>query len=260
MEPVQLAAVLAGVVLVASIVSVELGVTVALLELTLGVVVGNVFHLHSQEWLDFIAVVRLDRPDVPGRDGGRPRLHARPARRRPSGSASCRSSARSSSPSLVAYVLLDWTAEGVADRGNRALDDVARGRLRRPRRARADRHGDRQAADERDLRHRPLHGARALGDLHQAERLVPGLPRRLARADPRPAQARAVVLRPLRRPRDRAGDQARLRLPARPDGARRRLERPRRAARVRARPRDEPPLPSSTARSRSACASSRSPS
>lgn len=55
MEPIQLAAVLAGVVLVASIASVELGITVALLELTLGVVAGNVFDLRSQEWLDFIA-------------------------------------------------------------------------------------------------------------------------------------------------------------------------------------------------------------
>lgn len=55
MEPVQLAAVLAAVVLVASMLSVELGVTVALLELTLGVVAGNVFDLSSQEWLDFIA-------------------------------------------------------------------------------------------------------------------------------------------------------------------------------------------------------------
>ena len=55
MEPVQLAAVLAVVVLVASMLSVELGVTVALLELTLGVVAGNVFGLGSQEWLDFIA-------------------------------------------------------------------------------------------------------------------------------------------------------------------------------------------------------------
>ncbi len=55
MEPVQLAAVLAAVVLVASMLSVELGVTVALLELTLGVVAGNVFELNSQEWLDFIA-------------------------------------------------------------------------------------------------------------------------------------------------------------------------------------------------------------
>jgi Kef-type K+ transport system membrane component KefB len=54
-EPVQLAAILAAVVVVASLVSVELGVTVALLELTLGVVVGNVFDLGGAEWLDFIA-------------------------------------------------------------------------------------------------------------------------------------------------------------------------------------------------------------
>jgi len=51
----QLAAVLAAVVLLASVLSVELGVTVALLELTLGVVAGNLFHLQTQEWLDFIA-------------------------------------------------------------------------------------------------------------------------------------------------------------------------------------------------------------
>src|ERR671931_1009718 len=55
MDAIQLAATLAAVVLVASIVSVEAGVTVALVELTLGVVVGNVFHLHSQDWLDFVA-------------------------------------------------------------------------------------------------------------------------------------------------------------------------------------------------------------
>ncbi len=55
MDPVQLAAVLAAIVLVASMLSVELGVTVALLELTLGVFAGNLFHLQSQEWLDFIA-------------------------------------------------------------------------------------------------------------------------------------------------------------------------------------------------------------
>jgi Kef-type K+ transport system membrane component KefB len=54
-EPIQLAAVLAALVLVASMASVELGVTVALIELTLGVVAGNVFDLQSQEWLDFIA-------------------------------------------------------------------------------------------------------------------------------------------------------------------------------------------------------------
>jgi Kef-type K+ transport system membrane component KefB len=54
-SPIQLAAVLGAVVLLASMLSVELGITVALLELTLGVVVGNIFGLHSSEWLDFIA-------------------------------------------------------------------------------------------------------------------------------------------------------------------------------------------------------------
>ena len=55
MEPVQLAAVLAAAVVVASVLSVEAGIAVALFELGLGVVVGNVFTLHSQQWLDFIA-------------------------------------------------------------------------------------------------------------------------------------------------------------------------------------------------------------
>jgi Kef-type K+ transport system membrane component KefB len=54
-SPIQLAAVLGTLVLLASIVSVELGVTVALVELTLGVAAGNVFDLHTQDWLDFIA-------------------------------------------------------------------------------------------------------------------------------------------------------------------------------------------------------------
>jgi Kef-type K+ transport system membrane component KefB len=55
MEPIQLAAVLAAVIVIASMLSVELGVTVALIELGLGVVAGNLFSLESQEWLDFIA-------------------------------------------------------------------------------------------------------------------------------------------------------------------------------------------------------------
>jgi Kef-type K+ transport system membrane component KefB len=55
LDSFQLAAVLAAVILIASVLSVELGVTVALLELALGVVAGNLFHLQTQEWLDFIA-------------------------------------------------------------------------------------------------------------------------------------------------------------------------------------------------------------
>src|SRR5215210_3180459 len=55
LEPVQLAAVLSVAALVASMLSVELGMTVALLELGLGVVLGNVFELESAQWLDFLA-------------------------------------------------------------------------------------------------------------------------------------------------------------------------------------------------------------
>ncbi|MFL6040680.1 MAG: cation:proton antiporter [Gaiellales bacterium] len=51
----QLAACLAVIVLLASLVSVELGVTVALVELTLGVAAGNLVGLETDQWLDFIA-------------------------------------------------------------------------------------------------------------------------------------------------------------------------------------------------------------
>ena len=56
MDPIQLAAVLAAVVVLASILSVELGISVALIELGLGVVFGNLFDLDpNEEWLAFIA-------------------------------------------------------------------------------------------------------------------------------------------------------------------------------------------------------------
>jgi len=56
MEPVQLAAILAGAILVASMVSVEAGISVALIELTLGIALGNVFSLNpNATWLVFIA-------------------------------------------------------------------------------------------------------------------------------------------------------------------------------------------------------------
>jgi Kef-type K+ transport system membrane component KefB len=56
MEPVQLAAILGGAVLVASMVSVEAGVSVALIELAFGVALGNTFNLDpNASWLVFIA-------------------------------------------------------------------------------------------------------------------------------------------------------------------------------------------------------------
>src|ERR1051326_9465427 len=56
MEPVQLAAILAAAVLLASMVSVEIGISVALVELALGVALGNIFDLDpNASWLAFIA-------------------------------------------------------------------------------------------------------------------------------------------------------------------------------------------------------------
>jgi Kef-type K+ transport system membrane component KefB len=56
MEPVQLAALLAAAVVLASMLSVELGISVALLELGLGVVAGNLFGLDPDtDWLVFVA-------------------------------------------------------------------------------------------------------------------------------------------------------------------------------------------------------------
>src|ERR1017187_10980513 len=56
MEPVHLAAILAGAVLLASMVSVEVGISVALIELALGVALGNTFSVDpNASWLVFIA-------------------------------------------------------------------------------------------------------------------------------------------------------------------------------------------------------------
>ena len=54
MSDIAVAALLAGSVLVASMISVEVGLSVALIELFAGVVVGNVFHLDVPSWLAFL--------------------------------------------------------------------------------------------------------------------------------------------------------------------------------------------------------------
>ena len=192
--------------------------TVALIELTFGVVAGNAFDLQSQDWLTFIAAfASIVLTFLAG-------MEVDPAYMRRRLTASVGIGVVSFVgpfvvASAVAYLLLDWSGQGVADRGHGALDHFAGGCVRGARRAGADGHEHRQAAHERDVRDRPLHGGRALSHLHQAERLVPGLPRRLACADPCAPPDRALVLRALRRPRDRAGDQARVRLPAPAHGA-----------------------------------------
>jgi hypothetical protein len=74
MTPVELAAVLAATVVLASMLSVELGISVALLELGLGVLVGNAFSSRPRYAVARVRrTVREHRADVPRRCGGRPR-------------------------------------------------------------------------------------------------------------------------------------------------------------------------------------------
>jgi Kef-type K+ transport system membrane component KefB len=55
-DSVQLAAVLAAAVLLASVISIEIGLSVALVELALGVAFGNAFGLDANSgWLVFVA-------------------------------------------------------------------------------------------------------------------------------------------------------------------------------------------------------------
>lgn len=54
MSDIAIAALLAGTVLVASMISVEIGLSVALIELLAGVIVGNAFHIEVPSWLSFI--------------------------------------------------------------------------------------------------------------------------------------------------------------------------------------------------------------
>src|SRR5215467_4692909 len=54
MSDIAVAALLAGAILLASTVSVELGISVALIELLLGVLIGNSFNIDVPSWLAFI--------------------------------------------------------------------------------------------------------------------------------------------------------------------------------------------------------------
>jgi len=54
LSDIAIAALLAGTILVASTISVEVGLSVALIELLLGVIVGNAFHLDVPTWLAFL--------------------------------------------------------------------------------------------------------------------------------------------------------------------------------------------------------------
>ena len=54
MSDIAVAALLAGTIVLASTISVEAGISVALIELALGMVVGNAFSIDIPTWLSFI--------------------------------------------------------------------------------------------------------------------------------------------------------------------------------------------------------------
>ena len=240
----------------ASMVSVELGISVALIELFGGFVVGNAFSIDIPSWLSFIGgFAGIVLTFLAGAEVDVPQFR--------------REWKASISIGLVSF-FAPFVAVGAAlllrprlepppggDRGPRPLDDEPRRRVRGARRDRPQPRARRQADHVRDLRDRHRDGRRPDGPVRQPDDLDRSVRARLDCGDRRPAADRAVVLRPLRRPCDRARDQARLRSAVPAHVAGRPCELAGRAARVRAGARDERPLRPRTARSRNGCASSR---
>jgi hypothetical protein len=127
-----------------SITAAELGIAVALFELGLGVVVGNIFELHAREWLDFIASFGSI---VLTFLGG---LEVDPGSFRERFTASVAIGLVSFiGPfvvgSLVRLRSARLDAQGLPDRGHSALRDVARGHLSGSGRGRTQRDRARQA-------------------------------------------------------------------------------------------------------------------
>src|SRR5437879_3328521 len=97
MSDIAVAALLAGIVLLASTISVEIGLSVALIELLGGVIAGNAFHVDVPGWLGFLGsfagilltfqagaevdVVQLRREPATGRDRWARALDDEPRRR-----------------------------------------------------------------------------------------------------------------------------------------------------------------------------------
>jgi hypothetical protein len=65
-----------GLALLASIISIRIGISVALIEIAVGILAGNLFGIHSAPWIDFLATfgsglltflagAEIDRADAP---------------------------------------------------------------------------------------------------------------------------------------------------------------------------------------------------
>ena len=170
MSDIAIAALLAGTILLASMISVEIGLSVALIELFGGVVVGNAFSLDVPGWLSFIgSFAGIVLTFQAGAEVDVPQFR--------------REWRASLSIGLVSF-FAPFVVVGAAlllrarlepppgrDRRARPLDDKPRRRLRRARRDRAEPRTGRQAADVGDVRHRHRDRRRPDDPLRQADDL-----------------------------------------------------------------------------------------
>ena len=247
MSDLALAAILAITILIASTISVQIGLSVALIELAAGIAVGNIFTVTVPDWLSFIgSFAGVVLTFLAGAEVDVPQF-----RREWKASLSI-GAVSFVAPFFVATAFAYWLARVEPrpgrDRRPSALHDQPRGGLRRLGRDGPEPLADRQADHVGHLRHRHPDGDRTLAPVHHAEHLDRAVRRRLGGADLGLPAHRALVLRPLRRSGHRARDQARLRRAVRAHVPGRSREQPGGAARVRARPGDERPLRRTPAR------------
>ena len=71
-----------GLALLASIISIRIGISVALIEIAVGILAGNLFGIHSAPWIDFLATFGAGLAHVPGRSGDRSGVPAAPSEAR----------------------------------------------------------------------------------------------------------------------------------------------------------------------------------
>ena len=234
MSDIAVAALLAGTILLASTVSVEIGISVALIELLLGVVVGNAFDLDVPSWLAFIgSFAGIVLTFLAGAEVDVPQFRREWRASLSIGLVSF--FAPFAVVGLLCFYALDWTRRQ-AEIGGLALSTTSLAVV--------------YAVLVETGLNRELVGKRLMSATFVTDiATVVGLTVLFVKptiwivpfvlvsvgADRRAAEAVAVVLRPLRRPGDRARDQARLRLPVPADVARHARELAGRAAGVRAR-------------------------
>ena len=211
MSDLAIAALLGGTILVASMISVELGLSVALIELVAGVIVGNAAHIVVPSWLVFIgSFAGIVLTFQAGAEVDLPQLR--------------REWKASVSIGLVSFFAPFAVVGLVAYYGS-----AGRGV---PRRSEGSRCRRRASPSSTPSSSRPASIASSSGSgscrrrSSPTSRPSPASPSssssrpsgscrsaRLARPHLRAAARRAPLLPPLRQPRDRAGDQARLRVP-----------------------------------------------